>query len=79
MRLELDDGEHARLREWKDTHVVDQHNGKWPYAGAIGGSVSLIVTGTSIGQILSVECSHCRVANKPRETYSYCLTDFSDW
>lgn len=85
MKFELDKDERARLDAWEKRHLEEQHNGKWPYAGAIGGGISFVIAPTSLGTIVSVECSHCKVrllgANDESDVkvYSECLTDFSDW
>lgn len=79
MKFELDKGERARFDLWNTMHLETLHHGQEPYGGAIGGRISFIITGTSIGQILGVECCSCKSTGKPREVYSECLTDFSDW
>lgn len=79
MKFELDNDESARFKVWDDEHLRMYHNGNEPYAGAIGGRVSFVVTGTSLGQILSAKCNSCEAKNRPLREYSFCLTDFNDW
>ena len=68
--FQLGDDMGGRFREWNKAHLDERHGGKEPYSGAIGGRVSFRLTSTSLGMIVSAECS-CGA--------SECLTDFSDW
>lgn len=71
MKFELSEDERSRFREWNQGHLKNRHGGKEPYGGAIGGRLTFMITGTSIGQILSVKCASCGE--------EHCLTDFSQW
>ncbi len=79
MKFELDASERLEFDEWNAAHLAEHHGGREPYSGAIGGRVTFRVTPTSIGQILSVECSTCALRQMPRETHTQCITDFSTW
>lgn len=58
--FKLDPDESKRFKEWNKQHLRDYHNGKEPHGGAIGGRVSFVITGTSIGELVSARCSACR-------------------
>ncbi len=79
MIFELAPDEKARLKTWRKKHLDDQHGGAYPYAGAIGGCESFIITPTSLGAITTVQCDFCFRSGKPPEVYSGVLTDFSEW
>ncbi len=91
MKFELDADEKKMYDAWEKAHLEAEHDGHWPYAGAIGGSTSFTITSTGLGPILGVECNHCRVVLVAdamhaaarelalRDRYHGCLTDFSDW
>lgn len=79
MKFELNKDECAKYDAWDKEHHDAHHGGKHPYAGAVGGYISFVITSTSIGRFLSVECGMCRRAGKPMEIYSHSLTDFDDW
>ena len=79
MKFELDKGEREKFYAWNKKHVVEHHNNEEPYSGAIGGRVSFVITSTSMGMILGVQCGICRRQGKPQEIYHETLTDFDDW
>lgn len=56
MKWELDEAEKAELDLFRATHVCPKKNA---YQGAIGVSGSFIVTGTSIGEMVSYRCGAC--------------------
>ena len=84
-KFELDPDELKKSNEWLEKHLAEKHGGKQPYAGAIGGNFSYIVTYTSLGQIVHIYCSICRSKSNPtersgdRKMYEECLTNFDDW
>ncbi len=59
MRWELDAFERKELEAWDKAHLADAHDGKEPYSGAIGGRLTFMVTGTSLGEIVKVRCCLC--------------------
>lgn len=67
----LSRGEVRRLQQWDEKHCAERHNGEEPYAGAIGGRITITFTNTSIGRITHAVCGLCDVKE--------CLTDFDDW
>ena len=48
--------EDVKIREWKEKHNNEAHNGSYAYAGAIGGRYTYEFTPTSIGTIGVVKC-----------------------
>ena len=72
MMFELTDGESKKADEWVAGHNERHHQGKHPYGGAIGGTISFTFTPTSLGIITSVQC-FCK-----KEDH-HVLTNFDDW
>lgn len=70
MKFELSKKEEENLSNWLRKHLPD-HGGKFPYAGAAGGSLSYVFTPTSLGTAVHVHCNHCESEEN--------LTDFSHW
>lgn len=79
MKFELDEEERAIFEAWDEKHLREYHAGEEPYTGAIGGRISFMITGTSIGQLCSAVCGVCRAKGKDMKVYAECLTDFTDW
>jgi len=80
--FELDKDEQKKCDWWLGAHLQEAHDGKYPYAGAIGGMYSFILTDTSLGQIVSIQCAFCKDKEAPRDSArsgNYTLTDFSNW
>lgn len=65
--------------KWMREHHEKLHGGKIPYAGAIGGAYTITFTSTGLGQIIGVECGHCKAKGLDRLDYQHCITDFEDW
>jgi hypothetical protein len=77
--LYLSEYELNAAKEWNKKHLAEHHKGKEPYAGAIGGRCSYVVTYTGVGTMLSIECSICKHGGKDYKVYAESLTDFSDF
>lgn len=89
--FELDKYESELYEAWVQKHLDESHDGQFPYSGAIGGLFSFVVTGTSLGTIVSVRCGICesKLMGKEmsakmyertnKDSYSHCLTNFDDW
>jgi hypothetical protein len=54
VRFQLDEGEAAIAKAFAEKH---RHKDK--YKGAIGGGLSYVITGTSIGELLAIKCNCC--------------------
>lgn len=57
MTFEMNEVEAARAAAWIKAHLEEAHGGKFPYAGAIGGSLTYEFTPTGIGTAVRVRCS----------------------
>jgi hypothetical protein len=77
--FELDDAELAKSKAWWDDHLKLRHKGKNPYAGAIGGNCGYLITYTTLGMIVHVQCSICQHSGKDFKVYAGCVSDFMDW
>lgn len=53
----LSEQQQAQYKAWNEVHLADQHHGKEPYLGAIGGRVTYAFTQTSIGCMVKVSCA----------------------
>lgn len=71
MKFELSEKELENYYKWLQCHLKEKHDGKWPYAGAAGGSISFIFTPTGLGDCISVQCNHCNEIKS--------ITDFEAW
>ena len=78
MKFELDESESQRADIWCEVHEKEHHAGKTPYGGAIGGVYSYVVTSTSVGMFVRIECNICRRKTPPIQ-HSFDLTDVTDW
>lgn len=79
MKYELDEREIKAVKEWNEKHLKEQHEGKEPYCGTIGGRFTFTISNTSIGQITTVECALCKAKNESKEVYEYDFTDYDSW
>lgn len=79
VNIELTTKEKAELEKWNQEHLKEQHDGKEPYCGAIGGRLTFTFCMTTLGGISGVECNLCNAANKGKLVYMHCLSDFADW
>lgn len=93
MKFELDVDEQKLFDEWDAKHLAEAHDNEEPYCGAVGGRITFRITPTSIGTMLSAECTVCkhnalraRVLGalfdntaKASASYSVSLIDMTDW
>ena len=81
-QFELDKHEKQVFAQWDHAHLQAAHGGEYPYAGAIGGHISFIVSYTGLGMVVSAECFFCKDKELPQDDPARgncCLTDFSNW
>lgn len=79
--FKLDPEENKRMRAWVKAHEAEHHGGETPYAGAIGGNYSYVVTYTGLGMITHIYCGTCQrgIESGAAPKGQCCLTDFDDW